>query len=77
MVAEQIRFSKALSCQKYFIRIDNEGEAILHIVDVLGRTVGIENVNESQIVSVNLKAGVYMLQLVQDQKVRTQKILVR
>ena len=39
--------------------------------------VGIENVNESQIVSVNLKAGVYMLQLVQDQKVRTQKILVR
>lgn len=59
------------------IRIDNEGEAILHIVDVLGRTVGIENVNESQIVSVNLKAGVYMLQLVQDQKVRTQKILVR
>lgn len=58
------------------IRIHNEGEATLHIVDVLGRMVVSENVNGSQNVNVNLKSGMYMLQLVQDQRVRTQKMLV-
>ena len=58
------------------IVISNEGNAILNIVDVLGRTISSQNINGSENVSINAKAGVYMLQLIQGEKVMTQKIVV-
>lgn len=59
------------------IHVNIEGEATLYIVDVLGRIVSSQCVNGKQIVNVDAKAGIYMLQLVQDEIVRTQKLIVR
>jgi hypothetical protein len=58
------------------IVINNEGSAILNIVDVLGRTISSQNINGSENVSFNANAGVYTLQLIQGEKVKTQKIVV-
>ena len=58
------------------IVINNNGEAILNVVDVLGRTISSQTINGSANVSINAKAGVYMLQLVKGDKVQTQKIVV-
>ncbi len=58
------------------IVINNEGSAILNIVDVLGRTISSQTINGSENVSINAKAGVYTLQLIQGEKVKTQKIVV-
>ena len=58
------------------IVINNEGAAILNIVDVLGRTISSQSINGSQNVSLNAKAGVYTLQLIQGENVKTQKIVV-
>ena len=56
--------------------INNNGNAILNIVDVLGRIISSHNINGSENVSINAKAGVYMLQLIQGDKIQTQKIVV-
>ena len=58
------------------IVVNNNGEAILNIVDVLGRTISSQTINGSENVSINAKAGVYTLQLIQGEKVMTQKIVV-
>ena len=58
------------------IVINNEGSAILNIVDVLGRTISSQTINGSENVRINAKAGVYTLQLIQGEKVMTQKIVV-
>ena len=58
------------------IVINNEGNAILNIVDVLGRTISSQNINGSENVTINAKAGVYMIQLIQGNNVKTQKIVV-
>ena len=58
------------------IVINNEGNAILNIVDVLGRTISSQTINGSENVSFNANAGVYTLQLIQGEKVKTQKIVV-
>lgn len=58
------------------IVINNSGIATLNIVDVLGRTIASRNINGSDNVSINAKAGVYMIQLIQGDNVKTQKIVV-
>ncbi|MBR3710519.1 MAG: fibronectin type III domain-containing protein [Bacteroidales bacterium] len=58
------------------IVINNEGSAIVNIVDVLGRTISSQTINGSENVSINAKAGVYTLQLIQGEKVMTQKIVI-
>ena len=58
------------------IVINNEGSAILNIVDVLGRTISSQTINGSENVSFNANASVYTLQLIQGEKVKTQKIVV-
>ena len=57
--------------------VSNEGQAVLNIVDVLGRTISSQNINGSENVSVNAKVGVYTLQLIQGDIVKTQKIVVK
>ena len=58
------------------IVVNNSGDATLNIVDVLGRTISSRNINGSENVSINAKAGVYMIQLIQGDNVKTQKIVV-
>ena len=55
--------------------INNEGAAVLQVVDVLGRIISTQNINGSQRVSFTGN-GVYMIQLVQGDNVKTQKIVV-
>ena len=56
--------------------LNNEGAAILNVVDVLGRVISSYNINGSESIHINAQAGVYMLQLVQGDKVSTQKIVI-
>ena len=55
--------------------INNEGAATLQVIDVLGRIISTQNINGSQRVSFTGN-GVYMIQLVQGDNVKTQKIVV-
>ena len=57
--------------------IANEGEAILQVIDVTGRTVVTESINGTCGKAVNVKAGVYVLRLINGTNVKTQKIIVK
>ncbi|MBO4327922.1 MAG: T9SS type A sorting domain-containing protein [Bacteroidales bacterium] len=57
--------------------IIHEGCVTLRIIDALGRTVCSQNLTDSQNVDFDVKAGVYVLQLIQDENVRTQKVVIR
>ena len=54
-----------------------EGKATLQIVDVTGRILSSETFNGSFNKPISAKTGVYMLNLIQDENVRTQKIIVK
>ena len=58
------------------IIINNNGDATLQVVDVTGRIVKSENINGSANVSVNAAPGVYMINLINGNDVKTQKIVV-
>ena len=55
------------------------GEGILQIFDVLGRNLLTQDLStlNSQLSTLNFKAGVYMLRLINGNEVKTQKIVVR
>ncbi len=53
-----------------------EGDAILKVMDLTGRTLSTESFNGSYDKALNLSTGVYMLQLIQGAEVRTQKIIL-
>ena len=57
--------------------INNEGNAELQVVDVMGRIVKSESINGCANVSVNGAAGVYMLRLVNGDNVKVQKVVVK
>ena len=54
-----------------------EGNAILKVIDVTGRTLSTESFNGSYDKRLNLSNGVYMIQLIQGSDIKTQKIVVR
>jgi len=56
--------------------INNEGEAILQVVDVMGRILSSETINGSANVNANAASGVYMLRLVNGDNVMVQKVVV-
>ncbi len=56
--------------------INNEGEATLQVVDVTGRVLSSEQINDSYNNSLNLSAGVYVLRLSNGNTVKTQKIVI-
>lgn len=56
--------------------INNEGEATLQIVDVMGRIIKSETINGCANVSLNAAPGVYVFNLVNGNNIRTQKIVV-
>ena len=54
-----------------------EGQATLKVMDVTGRTLSTESFSGSYDKQLNLSAGVYMIQLIQGDNVKTQKIVVK
>ena len=57
--------------------INNEGNAILQVIDVMGRIVKCESINGCANVNVNGASGVYMLRLVNGDNVKIQKVVVK
>ncbi len=57
--------------------VNNEGNATLQVVDVMGRIVKSESINGSASINVNAAPGVYTLRLVNGNEVKTQKVVVR
>ena len=57
--------------------INNEGNAMLQVIDVTGRIVKSESINGCASVNVNGASGVYMLRLVNGENVKVQKLVVR
>ena len=56
--------------------INNEGEATLEVIDMMGRVLGSEQINGSYNKSLNLSAGVYVLRLSNGNAVKTQKVVI-
>ena len=58
--------------------IANEGSATLQVVDMLGHVVSSETINGNVTFSTNgFSAGVYMMRLMNGEKVKVQKVVVR
>ena len=57
--------------------IANDGEATLQVIDLNGRILSSETVNGSVSKAINAASGVYMLRLINENDVKTQKIVVR
>ena len=57
--------------------INNDGEAILQVIDVTGRILSSETVNGSVSKAIHAAPGVYMLRLINGDNVKAQKIVVK
>ena len=57
--------------------INNDGNAMLQVVDVTGRVINAETINGCASVNVDAAPGVYMLRLVNGDNVKVQKVVVR
>ena len=57
--------------------INNEGEAVLQVVDVNGRVLSSENIRGCYSKHLETAPGVYMLRLINGENVKTQKIVVK
>ena len=55
----------------------NEGEAVIQVIDMNGRIRSSETINGSAQVKVNAACGLYVMRLVNGEKVKTQKIVVQ
>jgi hypothetical protein len=57
--------------------VNNEGEATLQVIDVMGRVLSNQTISGTAELSLNQQPGVYVLRLVNGNDVKTQKIVVR
>lgn len=57
--------------------VNNEGEASLQVIDVMGRVLSNQTISGTAELSLNQQPGVYVLRLVNGNDVKTQKIVVR
>ena len=57
--------------------INNDGEATLQVIDVMGRILKSETINGSANVNVNAAPGVYMLRLINGSNMKVQKVIVK
>ena len=57
--------------------INNDGEATLQVVDVMGRILSSQTIIGSASINVNAATGVYMLRLINGNDVKVQKVVVR
>ena len=56
--------------------VSNEGEAVLQVVDVMGRILSSETIEGSASINVDAAHGVYMLRLINGNDVKVQKVVV-
>ena len=56
--------------------VDNDGDAVLQVIDVTGRLLSSEQIDGCFSKRINAASGVYMLRLVNGERVRTQKIVI-
>ena len=56
--------------------VNNQGEATLQVVDILGRVISSQNINGNENINLNIKSGAYMIRLINGNDVKTQKIVV-
>ena len=56
--------------------VDNDGDAVLQVIDVTGRLLSSEQIDGCFSKRINAAPGVYMLRLVNGERVRTQKIVI-
>ena len=57
--------------------VSSEAEATLQVIDVMGRVLSSQTVNGSAELNINQAQGVYVLRLVNNNEIKTQKIVVR
>ena len=57
--------------------INNEGNATLQVIDMMGRTISTETINGNANLNINAANGVYMLRLVNGDSVKVQKVVVK
>jgi hypothetical protein len=57
--------------------VNNEGEATLQVVDMMGRILSSQSLNGNGSVQMAAPVGVYVLRLISGNEVKTQKIVVR
>lgn len=57
--------------------INNEGNATLQVVDVMGHVLSSESINGTTTKAINAAKGVYMLRLINGDSVKVQKVVVR
>jgi hypothetical protein len=56
--------------------VNNQGNAVLQILDLKGRVLKSETINGCADITVNVAPGVYMLRLVNGDDIKTQKIVM-
>ena len=57
--------------------VNNEGEATLQVIDVMGRVLSSQTISGTAELNLNQQTGVYVLRLVNGNDVKTQKIVVK
>ena len=57
--------------------INNEGNATLQVVDVMGHVLSSESINGTTTKAINAAKGIYMLRLINGDSVKVQKVVVR
>ena len=57
--------------------VNNEGEATLQVIDVMGRVLSSQTISGTAELNLNTTPGVYVLRLVNGNDVKTQKIVVK
>ena len=57
--------------------VANEGQATLQVIDLMGRVVKSETINNAANIKVNAAPGVYLLRLMNGDNVKTQKIVIQ
>lgn len=58
------------------LMINNNGEATLQVMDITGRILSSENIQDCYSKSLNMSAGVYVIRLINGANVKAQKIVV-
>ena len=59
------------------IIVNNEGESVLQLMDVAGRVMSSQQISGRYMLDMNMASGLYLLRLVNGEKARIQKIVVR
>lgn len=57
--------------------VNNEGEATLQVIDVMGHVLSSERISGATTKAINAASGIYMLRLINGDNVKVQKIVVR